>query len=125
MKKEKEAKKYNVKDYYRPYKNNILLKWEVQDKTEAGVIIPDHLQEKKLGLEVIAVGEAVKDIKVGELIVILPNTPIGTFKLFDEEFAQIADYQVFAVVSPEYTKANREFLEKKNKEDKTKIDVIN
>lgn len=117
--------KYNVKDYYRPYKNNILLKWEVQDKSEGGVIIPDHLQEKKLGLEVVAVGEAVKDIKVGELIVVLPNTPIGTFKLFDEEYAQIADYQVFAVVSQDYTKANREFQDKRKEEERNKVEIIN
>lgn len=117
------TEKFNIANYYRPYKNNILIKWEVEDERN-GIIIPDSLKERKLGLEVVAVGEAVLDIKIGDIVVPIPSTPIGSFPMLGKTYAQIADYQVFAIISKDYEKASKEYKKQKEEEDKAKIELI-
>ena len=118
----KELSDFKVSDYHTPYGNFILVKWEDDSRTDNGVIIPEHLREKKRGLEVLAVGCDVTKIKPGDLISPTPNMEIGTFSVFDTLLFQIPDYHVYSIISKDYEKANKEFKKLKEFLSETTID---
>lgn len=53
----------------RPLADRVVLKQvEAIEKTASGILLPDSAKERPLKGEVIAVGPAVKDIKVGDIV---------------------------------------------------------
>lgn len=110
----KKLSDFKVANYITPYGNNILVKWETSEKTESGVIIPDHLREKKLGLEVLAIGCDVTKIKIGDLVVPTPAMNVATFEIMGTVVAQIADYNVFSIISKDYERDNKEYMKLKS-----------
>jgi chaperonin GroES len=55
---------------FQPLGDRVLVKRvEEENKTASGIIIPDNAKEKPLKAEVIAIGEYVKSIAIGDIVV--------------------------------------------------------
>ena len=55
---------------FRPLGERVLVKrTEVENKTASGIYIPDNAKEKPQTAEVVAIGNKVEDVKVGDTIV--------------------------------------------------------
>ncbi|PRM90443.1 co-chaperone GroES [Aliarcobacter cryaerophilus] len=55
---------------FKPLGERVLVeRTEVENKTASGIIIPDNAKEKPQTAKVVAVGNKVEDIKVGEVVV--------------------------------------------------------
>lgn len=55
---------------FKPLGERVLVKRiEVENKTASGIYIPDNAKEKPQTAEVVAIGNKVEDIKVGDAIV--------------------------------------------------------
>lgn len=69
---------------FKPFGNNVIVKAPVvDDKTEAGVILPEELVKEKIKdfdgyYEVLAVGADVKEIKIGDEVMITNSRPNPT-----------------------------------------------
>ena len=55
---------------FKPLGERVLVKrTEVENKTASGIYIPDNAKEKPHTAEVVAIGNKVEDVKVGDIIV--------------------------------------------------------
>lgn len=55
---------------FKPLGERVLVeRTEVENKTASGIIIPDNAKEKPQSAKVIAIGNKVEDVKVGDTIV--------------------------------------------------------
>ena len=55
---------------FKPLGERVLVKrTEVENKTASGIYIPDNAKEKPQTAEVVAIGNKVEDVKVGDTIV--------------------------------------------------------
>ena len=63
----------------RPLNDRILVKrLEEEEKTAGGIIIPDSAKEKPAEGEIVAVGEDVTTLKIGQPVTVFPFTSCGT-----------------------------------------------
>ncbi len=71
---------------FKPLGERVLVKRaEVESKTASGIYIPDNAKEKPQTAKVVAIGNKVEDVKVGDVIVFEQYR--GTeFKLDGEEY---------------------------------------
>ncbi|RBQ29447.1 co-chaperone GroES [Aliarcobacter vitoriensis] len=55
---------------FKPLGERVLVeRTEVENKTASGIIIPDNAKEKPQTAKVVAIGNKVEDVKVGDVIV--------------------------------------------------------
>ena len=63
---------------FRPLGERVLVKrTEVENKTASGIYIPDNAKEKPHTAEVVAIGNKVEDIKVGDIITVSASGSFG------------------------------------------------
>ena len=70
---------------------------EPQSKTASGLYLPDNAQEKPKVAKVLAVGSAVKQVKVGERI-IYKGYSTTDIKLNTEEYILVKEKDILATV---------------------------
>lgn len=71
---------------FKPLGERVLVKRaEVESKTASGIYIPDNAKEKPQTAKVVAIGNKVEDVKVGDVIVFEQYRGTG-FKLDGEEY---------------------------------------
>jgi len=71
---------------------------EVQNKTTAGLYLPDAAKEKSVVARVIAVGKDVKEVKVGNDVV-YKEYSVTEFKIDGEDYLIIKEEDVLAVLA--------------------------
>lgn len=79
----------------------VIKKFEAEEKTKSGIVLPGQAQEKPLMAEVVAVGPGTKDIdmelKVGDKVIFSKYS--GTeVKLDDEEYTIMNQSEILAVI---------------------------
>lgn len=109
--------KPDIKQHYFPTRDFVVLKEEKIEKTAGGIILPEAVQDRKMGLRVIAVGPDVKGIEVNDLVTLGPAVNIIEFELFGETFIQVNSFNIIAKVSED-----ADFLNNKHKEEKLKTE---
>lgn len=76
--------------------DNILVDPDFKEKTEGGIIVPEHIQEenKDTFLEVLSVGEKVENIKVGDKITFHHAAQPTTILINNKKFLNFKTYDV-------------------------------
>lgn len=120
MSKKKEEIGYvEMADFYKPVMDYILCPYIRVEKTEGGVIIPQHLQEQNHIVKAVAVGPDVRNVKKGQNVFLAPNVKALIFELAGKEYIQIREMDVFGIVTDEYIEIDREARKKKASEKTT------
>ena len=71
---------------FKPLGQRVLVKrMEVEQKTASGIYIPDNAKEKPHTAEVIAIGNGVEDVKIGDTVVFEQHAGT-TLKLDGEDY---------------------------------------
>lgn len=72
---------------FKPLGERVLVKrTEVENKTASGIYIPDNAKEKPQTAKVVAIGNKVEDVKVGDTIIFEQFGRVTEFKLDGEEY---------------------------------------
>ena len=77
--------------------NSLVLKVEKQEKTEAGIYIPEVAQKDELFVEVIGVGPDVKTIKEGDWIMISPFARPVRFDLNSTNYIVVSEFDAMVI----------------------------
>lgn len=81
-----------------PIKDRIIIKQvAAEEKTKGGILLPDEAKSKAPRGEVLAVGPLVKDIQVGD-VVLMTDKWFQLFKHETQEFIVINEPDVVAIV---------------------------
>lgn len=99
------SKELELSDIYTPIGDQLVVEARIFTETEAGIKIPDHLQEKEYVVKVIAVGSKVTETKKGDLLYcqFTGNTPaIPLINKRGYEYIQIKEYQILGIVASNY-----------------------
>lgn len=78
--------------------NLVAVREEAENKTAAGLYLPDAAKEKPVMAKVVAVGKEVKEVKVGDRIVYKEYAPTE-LKTNGEEFLILKEEDVLAVIA--------------------------
>lgn len=83
----------------KPLGTQILVEWEVEEKTKSGIIIPDVVKEGRPEKgKVVEVGKDVKDIKKDDMILFSRYTP-NELELEDKRYLVVKEEDVLAILS--------------------------
>ncbi|MDQ3159052.1 MAG: co-chaperone GroES [bacterium] len=77
----------------------VLQSEEAVAKTKSGIYLPDSSREKPKAAKVVAVGSAIKDIKVGEQVIYKNEFEATTVKVEDATFIIVFRMNVIATIS--------------------------
>jgi len=76
----------------------VLRSEEAQTKTKSGIYLPDTAKEKPKAAKVVKVGDAIKDIKVGEQVIYKNEFEATTVKVDGEEYIIVFRLNIIATV---------------------------
>ncbi len=83
---------------FAPIKDRIILKQvEAEEKTKGGLLIPDEAKCRAPRGEVLAIGPEVKDVKVGDVLIMVDKW-FSTFKHEGQEYVVINEPDVVAIL---------------------------
>ena len=71
---------------------------EAKPKTASGLYLPDNAQEKPKTAKVVAVGEAVSNVKVGDRVIYKNEYEATTVKVGDHEYTLVFKNNIIATV---------------------------
>ena len=92
-----------MKSQIKPLGERVLIRRSVaQSKTKSGLIIPDNAKEKPLEGEVLSVGDKVKDLKAGD-VVLFGKYMGNEVEIDSEEYVLVKAEDVIGVVEHEAT----------------------
>jgi chaperonin GroES len=75
----------------------VAVKDEPQAKTASGLYLPDNAKQKPVAANVVAVGKAVKDVKVGDKV-IYKEYSTTEIKIDSQEYIIVKEEDVLAVL---------------------------
>ena len=84
---------------FKPLGERVLVKrTEVENKTASGIYIPDNAKEKPHTAEVVAIGNKVEDVKVGDIVMLDPYKRVAEVKLEGEDYLVVDIENVMGVM---------------------------
>lgn len=100
--KEKAVAPRKLTDVYTPLGKQVVIEHYQEAKTKKGIIIPEQYRKKNVICEVIAVGEQVTNVKVGDYVIVGPSCRPMEIPFIADNHMQIFDYDVIGKVSKEF-----------------------
>lgn len=113
-----EVEGFNFADYIKPTRTQVVVELVKEEETAGGIYVPESIQEKAIGLPVVAVGPDVDDIKVGDLI--MPLGHGNVISLFGKEWLWVDRYDIMAIVSPQADAVHKDIMKAKAAENDAK-----
>ncbi len=71
---------------------------DAEKKTASGLYLPDSAKEKPKTAKVVAVGEGINDVKVGQRVIYKNEYEATTVKVSDEEYTLVFIKNIIATV---------------------------
>ncbi|HMS23296.1 MAG TPA: co-chaperone GroES [Candidatus Saccharibacteria bacterium] len=71
---------------------------DAEKKTSSGLYLPDSAKEKPKTAKVVAVGEGINDVKVGQRVIYKNEYEATTVKVSDEEYTLVFIKNIIATV---------------------------
>ena len=99
-----EGDNFIFSEAYQPINRRIVVRRVVNNMTDAGIFLPDTVAEADKYMEVVAVSKDVNEVKVGDLVLLVPEISAPVFKVGEHEYAQIEIYNIMGIVNPLYRK---------------------
>lgn len=98
----------DINTVYRPLMDYVVIEVEMEQKTAAGIIIPQAAQKSQRVQRVIATGPDCKLVKPGDLILVSPMCrPMSIDLIYKDgeqvEHIQLREYDLAGVVDPHYS----------------------
>ncbi len=72
---------------------------DAEKKTASGLYLPDSAKEKPKTAKVVAVGEGINDVKVGQRVIYKNEYEATTVKVSDEEYTLVFIKNIIATVN--------------------------
>jgi len=81
---------------FTPYQNGMLVKLEIKEVTDAGIILPEsHKEQMDYTYEVVAIGPECRQVKVGDWVLLNANGE--KLNIEGEDYGFIKEHQIFGV----------------------------
>jgi len=109
----KKGAKEEFSKVYTPATNNVVIEYRMKDKTKAGVIIPEAVQEKDYIVEIVSVGPQIEGFNVGDWVILSQDAVVYEVPLdFSEEenlkYGQVKYHHIMGTVDPKWLETKRE-----------------
>lgn len=101
-----------LKDVYTPDADGIVFEFEIKDKTEGGIVLPDaakkkYNEEQSFAKKVVAIGPTVKNYKIEDWVLINPSARITQVPVIYKsetglQHGQVREYDVLGKVDEHF-----------------------